>query len=690
VLWWLAGVFAALLAFLVISEAIGWRYLRGPVQNALARQLGVEVRVAEPFALRLLRPPRLDVGGLWVAAAPGSKVPFLVDASDLSLAWRWRDLWAFRQGEPLRIAALQARKLEAHVVRDKTGAASWKFPRRAGEPAKPDASFPIFGRLELRDGDIHIDDQPLALVLEARVRMNEGTAVSGADGAVPQRPSSAGFTLDAKGSFRGMPVLAAATSPAVLPLLAEGEAPPLKVTARATVGRAQLAYDGVLIDVLGERGVKGSFSVSGPSLGAVGEPLGVTLPTTPPFSLKGQITRTDPVWRVAVSSATVGRSRLRGEFAYDPQPAVPMLTGTLQGPLLSLADLAPAVGGGATDAKPARSGKVIPDRSFDLPSLRAMNADVKVTLDELDLDSSALEPFRPLAGRVVLKDGVLRIESLEARTAGGTVTGSTGLDSNAEPPRWQADLRWHGVDLAGWLRGARKSDSTVTAKSAPSKLKRERSAARTGKEPVTAYFTGELQGEAKLTGQGSSTAQILGSLNGDARAVVRDGTVSHLAVELMGLDVAQGLGLLVKGDDSLPLNCAVVAVNARQGVLTPRVAVIDTHDSTVTIAGTADLKQERLDLRGVVKPKDFSLVAVRSPLLVTGSFAAPRASVEPGPIVTRVALSAALAALVGPLAAILPLIDTGEGKSDGCVALTAAERKRAGAPAPENKAASAR
>ncbi|WP_046115472.1 AsmA family protein [Aquincola tertiaricarbonis] len=691
VLRWIRIVLAVLLAFVLVSELLGWRYLRGPIERYASDSLGVPVRVGAPFRLHLLRPPQASAGSLWVAAAPGSQAPFLVDAQSVLLRWRWGDINAFRKGEALRIVALQADRLEAHVLRTKDGQASWQFKTDPNEP-KTERDPPKVERVRLREAAIHVDDAVSQVKVEAHARMNESAPRAGQPAAsAPAGDAAAqgdfGLVADAQGTYRGMPIKVEARSPQVLPLLDEDQPAPLQVKVEALIGRARLAYDGVVHDPLGARGIEGEVRLSGPSLGAVGEALNVTLPTTPPFNLRGTLRHTDPVWHVAVASATIGKSALRGEFAYDPQPGTPKLTGTLAGRRLDLADLAPAVG---ADGKPStpppntRNGgpRVIPDRSFDLPSLKAMDADVRVALDELNLNTSAVETLRPLAGRIVLDGGVLRITELQATTAGGSVTGSTGLDSNAKPPRWDTDLRLRGVDLAGWLKGARKDTSDVNARSSATKLKREREAARSGDEPVTAYITGELQAEIKLRGQGNSTAQLLSTLDGSARAVVRNGTLSHLIVEALGIDVAQALGVFVKGDASLPLNCAVVAMDAKQGVLTPSVAVLDTRDSTVTLSGTIDLKNELLDLRSETKPKDFSFATLRSPLLLTGSFSSPDVGVAPGPIAARVAAGAALAAVAGPLAALLPLLDPGSGdKEDNCQALVQQSDPAKAAPA---------
>jgi len=202
------------------------------------------------------------------------------------------------------------------------------------------------------------------------------------------------------------------------------------------------------------------------------------------------------------------------------------------------------------------------------------------------------------------------------------------------------------------------------------------------------YATGKLSGQARVAGQGKSTASILGSLRGGVRMQLVDGTISHLAVEAAGLDIAQGLGVLVKGDDALPVQCSVVDLVADQGLLKPRVLVLDTRDSTLWIDGSLSLASETMDLRVVTTPKDFSPLALRTPVRLRGSFASPAVSVEKGPLGARVGASVLLG-LLNPLAALLPLMDVGNSDdakrgADACRALSQRIAARPLLPAPPN------
>jgi AsmA family protein len=517
-------------------------------------------------------------------------------------------------------------------------------------------------------------DAPMAVDLAARFALVDGARVLAASDA----PAS--LQLNAEGTYRALPVRIELKTSGVLPVIAEeGSGIALPVTLDARIGRASVSFDGTATDALHLGALKGRFRVQGPSLAAVGDPLHVTLPTTGPFQADGLIAKQGAVWNAVVERVAIGSSRLAGAFTYDPRPALPMLAGRLTGTKLTLADLGPTVGApvrkadvpkaaaAAASAPNAKPTRVLPNREFDLPALRAMNANVLVDIDKLDLGSSLLQPLEPLRTHLVLADGVLMLRDIDARTGQGQLGGWVQLDGRNAQALWTADVRWDGVRLESWIHQARAADAPP-------------------------YATGRLSGQARLAGQGKSTAAILGSLRGGVRMQLAAGTISHLVVEAVGLDIAQGLGMLIKGDDSLPIQCSVADLVAEQGMLRPRVLVLDTPDTTLWIDGSLSLATEALDLRVVATPKDFSPLALRTPVHLRGSFASPSVSLDAARLGTRVGASALLA-LVNPLAALIPFIDVGssaEAKrgADACRALSQriAAKPLLPAPAPAKPA----
>lgn len=641
-----------LVSGLAVGEWFGWPFLAGPVQRQLSTMLERPVRLsagigADALHVRFIGRLRLASPELEVAAPPWSKAPYLARARDVVLELSYADLWRAYRRQPLRVRRLEAAWLEAHPQRLADGRSSWQFGN-ASATAQP-LQVPVFDRFRVTTGILRYDDALLKLETEATLSWIDDK-----------------LRLTATGRYIDRPLKVDLMAAGPLPLAADAaQAAPMAVHLDATVGQASFAFDGRAADVLHLRALTGRFRIAGPSLAAVGDPLGVTLPTTAAFQTEGRVVRQGLLWRVVVDHAAVGASRLSGAFTYTRGPGVPMLAGQLTGSRLLLVDLGPVVGTTPAVAalrapqtpaptpialpKTTRGpGRVLPDRPFDLAALRAMDADVLIDVDEVDLNTSFLEPLHPLRAHLLLSGGVLQLDRIDARTGDGSLRGAMTLDGRADLARWAADLRWDGVRLERWLHLARSD----------------------GKPP---FISGHMNGAAKLNGQGRSTAQILGSLQGHTRNTLQDGSVSHLAIELAGLDIAQSLGVLVKGDDALQVQCGVADLVAQGGVFRPSVMVVDTRDSTVWLDGSLSLATEALDLRALVAPKDFSPLTLRTPLRVRGTFASPEVSVEKGAIGRKVALSALLA-LLNPLAALVPLVDAGdnpaaEQNAAGCRAL---------------------
>ena len=623
--WWLAAAapLFVLVAGLLIGEALGWPFLRAPSQQLLSRQLQRDVVIAAPaFRLHLLGGIRLHTTRLDIAAPAWSRAPHTLLAQELSIEMRYIDLWRSRGGERLRVHSLKARQLDAELERLADGRASWS---RAEQVAPPP---PSFGQLRVQQGQLHYRDEMHDLELQ----------VSGST--VDVKRNSASLRADISGRYRSFPIKAEVLASGVLPWERGADANATSaLTIKGSVGRATMAFDGqfaaAAAGALQLQGVSGRFSLKGPSLAAVGDPLGVTLPTTAAFRADGAIVKEGSIWRVVVHQASIGASRLNGAFSYESAGAVPMLAGRLGGARLAMVDLGPAVGvlPAPAQRKPARSGKVLPTRAFDLNSLRTMDANVLIDIDEVDLNTRLLEPLKPLRTHLLLQGGVLSFNDIEARLADGRLLGKLVLDGRANVALWNTELRWSAVRLERWVHQAR-------ANAAPP------------------WISGSLDGSATLQGQGRSTAEILGSLAGRVHTELRGGAVSHLAIEAAGLDIAQGLGVWIKGDDALPVTCAVADLVAASGVLRPRLAVVDTRDSVVWLEGSLSLANETLDIRAIVAPKDFSPLALRAPLRVRGTLAQPVVSVQKDALARKFG-AAALLALLNPVAALIPLIDPG-------------------------------
>ncbi|WP_431257488.1 AsmA family protein [Roseateles chitinivorans] len=706
---WVMGLLVLLALLLItvgICEWLGWPFLRRPAEQWLSQKLDRQVRFDgdgdnAAWQLRLIGHLRLRSHSLTIAGPSWSTLGgLMVQAQDAALTLRYSDLLALRhEGQALQVKALRAGELTVRLERDVEGRASWQFGKQPPSDTQVRKRSSIdgirFDLLEVSQGTVLVDDKIQQLSLLGRFALREtwitpeeaasavrsgraasstvteqraptatarvaSAAASGTRLAVdfgervagkpkgasapagepgPGEGGRYGMTASAEGHYRDLPIKATLQTGSALPWLSsDPNAPAVPVTLRGNIGKARLSFDGQVRDLLVSQGLSGEYTLAGPSLAAVGEPLGVTLPTTPAFAMQGKLTRDGSRWTTAVSKATIGKSHLSGEFQYDkPANSVPTLTGELRGRELWLADLGPAVGvpaePGAPKAKKAPS-RVLPDKQFDLPSLRAMNANVNVKLARFESGTAILQAAEPLNARIVLQDGVLELRDIDARVARGQVAGNMKLDGREPQAKWQARLRVGGVHLEQWLNLERKNGQR--------------------------WVTGLMGGRIALDGEGKSTADLLASADGRMVLYWTDGTISHLIVEAAGIDIAQGLGMLVRGDEPLQVYCGVADLQVKDGVVTPKPMVIDTKDSVVLVDGGMSLATERLALTAKVDPKDKSPLTLRTPLNIQGTLGDPQLSLQKAPLLRKLVPAAVLGVAVAPLAAIVPLIDLGE------------------------------
>lgn len=666
VLVWISGIAIALAGL----EWLEWPFLRAPIESALQRSLGRNVTLGAPFGIRFIGPLRLRTDLLVIGPAPDGPTMDgatrdLFSANALRVAMPYSTLFSLlgndradKQGMPTKgplINELEVAHLEATLLRKADGQANWRFGSQDKKDFKP-LVIPEFKRLLVKDGTIRIDDALGQIRLDATMQLSEGAVPT------PGQDSATGLEIIARGSYRGRDVSGRLHADSARPLLvAEAGMPPVPLQVSVRAGLSAFEFEGKARNVLQLEMLDGQFHLKGSSLAAIGDAVGVTLPTTASFTMRGRASKDGNVWSTDVQELLIGTSRLKGSFRYDPTPAVPKLTGQLGGVRLAMADLGPAVGtmppghNKATPVVPNKvssgstlsGARVLPQREFDIPSLSAMDADVAIALDEFALGTAQLENIRPFRARLLLDNRTLALKEISAQTANGELRGMINLDARHEIPLWNADLRWSGVLLDRFVK-ARDIAERQTSRG---------------------YINGTLGGYARLRGSGRSTAGMLATLDGEAKLWIQNGKISHFFVEVVGLDIAQALGMLVRGDDMLPMQCAVSALGVHQGKINTEVALIETTDSTLSWTGTISLADERLDLVFKSQPKDISPLALRSPVFVEGTFADPVARLDRARIGVRAVAATALAAIITPLAGMLALVDLGEPEKEACLAV---------------------
>ncbi|MDI1310499.1 MAG: AsmA family protein [Methylotenera sp.] len=642
-----SAIVLALILIVAFCEVIGWPFLRQPLAQFLQNKLERTVKIDSPFKLKLIGGLKLQAAGFSISAPPEFEVPSLATAKDLELKLRYSDLWGIKPGDPYVIKSIKAEQLDAHLSRYLNGKSTWQFNKKEQDAIRP---FPVINTLVIRKGQAHVDDRltKADLVIDFNTNEGQGNAT----------PTS---KVALKGEFRERKLKAELTTQGFLPIASQDKnTPPASSKGWLDYGKVHADFEGSVDDLFGEQNIKGKLSTHGPSLGELGDLLSITLPHTKSFKINGKIERSQYVWLIDVASARVGQSDLNGKFEYDTRPERSLLKGQLAGKRFYLVDLAPAFG--SDDKNSSKRGRIFPDQPLDFATYNRMNAEISVNIDYVDLGKAFKAPIAPLKASLNLNKNKLSLAKIDARTAQGNISGEIFIDAHeqkelANPQQeknlerikadWGIYLAVKNINLEKWITisDARKKEATKKNQS----------------ENSLAYVTGLLNGEAKLKGKGNSTAQLLRSLNGDLSFYIRKGEISHLVVEAAGLDIAQALGLLIKGDQHIKMQCAVMNFKANNGIMKSNVALVDTPVTTIVLNGNINMGEEKLDLKMTAEPKNFSPLTVRSPLEITGTFLNPNISPDIAPIGAR-AVGAVLLGIINPLAAIIPFLDPGKVK----------------------------
>ena len=277
-------------------------------------------------------------------------------------------------------------------------------------------------------------------------------------------------------------------------------------------------------------------------------------------------------------------------------------------------------------------GRLLPDARLDTSRLSAMNADVHYRAASV---SGGPIPVRAMSVRVQLQDRMLTASPLSLTMPQGSVNGLVRLNGRGATPVTDVDLRLTGGRLQDFL--PRNTRQTIS---------------------------GGLLARVRLTGTGPSVRAAASTANGQASVVIPGGQMNRAMAELMGINLTRGLLLRWSNDRSTtPVRCAVANFHASNGVLTSNHLQLSTDSAVVRGGGTINLRDETLNLRVQGRATHFRLVHVRAPLTLRGTFSHPRPGVELSRAAPQAGIAAALAAVVHPLAAILPFVDPGVGSA---------------------------
>ena len=215
----LFSVAVALVAVVLVCEAIGWPFLVGPVQHRLSKVLDRSVKFGDDPGLssgvriHLLGGVRIDASSIEIGPPPWSPTRHMLLAHDAVLRLGYLDLWRAYLGATLHVRDLEAAELDAILERRGDGRASWQFGKTNEGAGQKQASLPTFGRLVVGDGRLRYTDHVMPAAIDARFSLSDGAA-RGRDGRRAAASSPATPTAASDAGAAPMPTRATAASDA--------------------------------------------------------------------------------------------------------------------------------------------------------------------------------------------------------------------------------------------------------------------------------------------------------------------------------------------------------------------------------------------------------------------------------------------------------------------------------------------
>lgn len=630
----LAGLFLLLFVVLYITKG---SFLKEPATGLASRMTGRTVSVGGDFQLYLdphvrLRAERLSISNPeWVGPQAGAE-DALFRAERLEASIRLLPLLAGN----VRFRWLDLERGNANLVRDEAGRASWSF---GGEKTDAPFEMPQIGAARVENSRVRYDDRLGGLLL------NLGLGdVDVADNAV-ERPLTARGT----GRSNGVPFRLSARWQGQGGALIGG---PQQVRLEVEVAGSRVEVEGEAPGLTALDGVELRVASRGRTLAAPFRLLGIAVPDTRAYEVRGLATKEGDTWRVRDLKGRFGDSDLAGTLtvhtARETGDGRLRLEADLRSETLDIIDVGPWIGydprrldaQGGRGAITQEGGRpwLLPNATLATESLGNFDAEVRYRAGRVRTGNV---PLRHLDLTLSLERKLLRLRPVVIDLAGGRLSAYIDINARDEPVTTDYDLRLSPVNLGRLLApfGA-----------------------------LAEGTTGTLQGRLQLRGFGDTVRKSLGSSSGRIALILPQGTLWVRNNELVELDIGGFLEAAISDDlkEAAEIRCGLIGFTVKNGQAAADPVLIDTERAVIRGRGGFAFKNESLGLQVEADSKKASLFSGQSPIGLQGYFAAPTINPISGELLARGGAGAALGVVATPLAAVLAFLDVGDAKDTNC------------------------
>lgn len=629
---------ALLIALLLFLWLVDWNAMRGPVSRFAGARLGRPVTIAGPLEVRWAGlTPHVTASRLSVGNAPWDSAQPMANIEKLSLQIK---LLSLLKGEVV-LPQLRVERAQLYLHREASGRANWQFgkgrqPARRGKRAM---KLPLVRDFLLEEGQLRVVDGLRKLTFTGRISAHEQAIHRDA------QP----FHIEGRGELNRKPFeLQVRGGPLVN--LQPSEPYPFKLTLHTA--DIAMAADGTIAKPFDMGSLQMNLRASGKDLADLYYLSGLALPNTPRYEIKAAMQRKAELIRITGLEGMLGGSDVHGDLVVDLSGERPKIGGKLASKQLNLADMGAPLGAPPKNEQAAAPAdlRLFPDARLQVNRVRGMDADIRYAAQ--GVRAKAI-PLKQVSFHAVIDNGVLNLPSFSFELPQGRLSGTARIDARRDIPYTELDVRLADAQLEQFK--GRKPDS----------------------QPA---LGGTMLAHARLTGAGASVHDMVSHAKGAVTAVIPRGEIRAAFAELTGINVARGLGLLMKKDEErADIRCGIAHFQVRDGVMRAENIVFDTEDVLITGGGEIRLGPEELDLSIKGQPKKLRLFRVRAPIELNGHLRKAAIGVDAGKLASQGGIAAAVSALVAPLAAVVAFVDPGLAKDANCAALFAeAQREDAG------------
>jgi AsmA family protein len=565
---------AAFLLFVlsVAGVLLAWNagLLRSSFVRFVSWQSGRPIEVHGALHLHLLtKNPRIEAEQVTIGNPPWTKPGIMAEVSKLTVTFA--PLLSHESG--LSLLKIDTARLQ--FMRDSAGHANWQ---RVDPDKSPGGPLPMIRALELAHTHLTLVDERLHLVFEGDL------SVVGPDSAQPLQMEGSGTLNQHAVSFRmrGDPLPSAAPDK---PYVFEYE--------ERSSGTNFNAH-GSLPRPFDLSRVEAEFDASGADLRDLYYLVGVSLPNTGAFHLKGRMVRRGSETLFDDLKAVSGESDLEGRVTLNTQKdGRTLVHADLSSSLLRLADLGLRAAG--RDPHPEAPPKLFSEVQLITPATRRVDASGKYHALRLLLSR---EEVTELSAPFTIEHGLIKAPEVTGHFMGGNFALHLDADANQIPARTRIEMTLTGLQLAQMPHKA---------------------------EPPP--YEGSLLLQLHAQGRGDSLHALAADADGNLSARVLQGTLRASLAELTGVDF-RGLGLtLTRNTRDVAMHCAAADFEIHSGVMQLTRFFIDSEPVFISGEGRVLLDSETVDLKLHGEPKHLRILRVKAPLLVQGTLLQPKFSV---------------------------------------------------------------